>query len=156
MAVPVPQKVAPTQTLAPQQVPTAQISPVAQSLFRLQLVSPAQEVDPSTQKPVLSAVVAQTQEPPGPQGPKLAQVWPVQVLEEQAPLVHLPEGHWKGSLVGLNVEVRWEVHIRTTLPQVPQFLGSVRRSVPLQTRYILLASPPFCFPSKARLYGYAR
>jgi len=99
LLVPVPQKVAPTQTLPPQQVPTAQTSPEEQSLLALQLGSPAQGVDPSTQKPVLSEVVAQTQEPPGPQGPKLEQVWPVQVGEEQAPLEHFPEGHYKESLV---------------------------------------------------------
>jgi hypothetical protein len=46
-------------------------------------------------------MLAQTQDPPGPQGPKVLQVSPVQVLDEQAPLVQvLSAGH--------------------TLPQAPQ------------------------------------
>ncbi|KAI9858086.1 MAG: hypothetical protein M1813_007898 [Trichoglossum hirsutum] len=88
-----PQVVAPIQTLLPQQVPTAHTSPLAQSTLVTHSASPAHGVEPSTQKPVPSKVLAQTQEPPGPQGPKLAQVWAVQVEEEQAPFTQVPEGH---------------------------------------------------------------
>jgi hypothetical protein len=49
VALPAPQKVAPTQTLPPQQVCTAQISPDAQSLLSVQSASPAHGVLPSTQ-----------------------------------------------------------------------------------------------------------
>lgn len=47
------------------------------------------------QKPVDSLVEAQTQLPPGPQGPNVSQVWPVQVFEVQAPLAQTPVEHWK-------------------------------------------------------------
>jgi hypothetical protein len=49
VALPPPQKVAPTQTLPLQQVCAAQISPDAQSLLSVQSASPAHGVLPSTQ-----------------------------------------------------------------------------------------------------------
>lgn len=62
-------------------------------MLSTQVARPVQAVLPSTQKPVLSVMEAQTQEPPGPQGPKVSQVWPLQELKEQAPLVQPPDGH---------------------------------------------------------------
>jgi hypothetical protein len=89
-----PQKVAPTQTDTPQQVATAQTSPDAQLLLSLQLASPAHCVLPSTQNPVLSAVLAQTHDPPGPHGPNVVHVWPVQLDEVHAPFTQVsPEAH---------------------------------------------------------------
>jgi hypothetical protein len=74
-------------TFYPQYVPIAQTLPKGHSALLPQVERPAQGVLPSTQKPVLSVMGAQTHEPPGPQGPKSAQVWPPQELKEQAPLV---------------------------------------------------------------------
>jgi hypothetical protein len=79
----------------------AQTPPRGQSELVVQAGSPPHDVSPLTQKPVPSVMLAQTQGDPGPQGPKVEQVLPVQVLDEQAPLVQvLPAGH--------------------TLPQAPQ------------------------------------
>jgi hypothetical protein len=89
------------QTPPPQHVLTAQTPPRGQSALVVQAGSPPHGVCPLTQKPVPSVMLAQTQDPPGPQGPKVLQVSPVQVLDEQAPLVQvLSAGH--------------------TLPQAPQ------------------------------------
>jgi hypothetical protein len=38
-------------------------------------------------------VLAQTQVPPGPHGPKVVHVWPVQLLLVQAPLAQVPVVH---------------------------------------------------------------
>jgi hypothetical protein len=57
-------------------------------------------------------MLAQTQDPPGPQGPKVAQVWPVQVLDEQAPFVQvLSAGHVMPQAPQLVFEVvkSWQV-----------------------------------------------
>ena len=94
------------QTFTPQQVPTAQTPPTGQSALVTQLGRPSQGVSPLTQKPVPSVMLAQTQLPPGPQEPKLLQVWPVQDLDEQSPFVHvLPAGQMT--------------------PQPPQLFGSL-------------------------------
>lgn len=100
------------QTFLPQQVLTAHTPPLAQSADLVQAGRPLQGVDPSTQKPVASVVLPQTQDPPGPQGPKVEQVFPEQPTAEQAPLTHLPDGH--------------------LVPHFPQLLGSVKRLAPLQ------------------------
>jgi hypothetical protein len=88
-----PQVVAPTQTLIPQQDATAQTMPAGQSLLVPHVCRPAQGVLPSTQNPVPSAVLAQTQVPPGPHSVNVSHVSPVHVLETQALLMQLPEGH---------------------------------------------------------------
>jgi len=82
------------QTLAPQQVPTAQTWPEAQSEFALHRGSLPQLVEPSTQNPVPPVVLAQMQLPPGPHGPKCEHVEPPQPGDEHAPLLQMPEGHW--------------------------------------------------------------
>ena len=88
-----PHIVAPTQTLMLQQEPTPQICPAGQSLLVAQVANPSHGVLPSTQNPVLSVVLAQTQDPPGPQGPNVSQVSPVQALVTQALLLQTPESH---------------------------------------------------------------
>ena len=85
--------VAPTQTLISQQEATAQICPAGQSLLIVQVCSPAHGVLPSTQKPVPSAVLAQTQLPPGPQAVKVSHVSPVQVFETHELFSQTPEAH---------------------------------------------------------------
>lgn len=94
--LPPPQNVAPTHTLRLQHDAAAQILPEAQLMLSVQSASLAHGVLPSTQWPVCSVVLAHTQLPPGPQGPKVAHVWPVQVLLVQAPLVQTPVGHCGG------------------------------------------------------------
>jgi hypothetical protein len=89
-----PQDVEPIQTLIPQQDATAQTTPAGQSLLELHVERPVQDVLPSTQNPVPSAVLAQTQEPPGPQAVNVAHVSPVHVSETQALFLQLPEAHW--------------------------------------------------------------
>lgn len=93
---------------------TAHTAPSGQSELVPQVWSPEHGVLPSTQNPVLSTMEAQTQEPPGPHVVKVLQVWPVQELEEQAPLLQVPVAH--------------------LAPHFPQLFGSVFRSthVPLQ------------------------
>jgi len=93
-----PQVVAPTQTLIPQQEATAQTTPAGQSLLVSHVCRPAHGVLPSTQKPVPSAVLAQTQVPPGPQGVNVSHVSPVQVFETQALLMQIPEGHCRRTV----------------------------------------------------------
>lgn len=89
-----PQVVAPTQTFWPQQVWTAHTCPVGQSLSDWQLASPAQGVDPSTQKPDPVVVDAHTQLPPGPHCVNVLQVSPAHDGELHAPFSHIPEAHW--------------------------------------------------------------
>lgn len=89
-----PQAAAPIHTDLRQHVATAHTWPTPHSAVDPQLGRPRQGVEPSTQKPVPSVVLAQTQLPPGPQAPKLSHVWPAQKMEEQAPFVQtLPDGH---------------------------------------------------------------
>lgn len=82
------------QTLTPQQVPTAQTLPEAQSEFELHRGRKRQAVEPSTQNPVPPVVLAQMQLPPGPHGPKCEHLEPAQPGLEHAPLLQMPEGHW--------------------------------------------------------------
>jgi len=109
-----PQLSATIHTFWVQHVFTAQTAPSGQSELVPQLWSPEHGVLPSTQNPVLSTMEAQTQEPPGPHVVKVLQVWPVQELEEQAPLLQVPVAH--------------------VAPHFPQLFGSVFRSTqfPLQ------------------------
>jgi hypothetical protein len=79
--------------LRPQQDCTAQLSPDAQLVLSVQWASPAHGVLPSTQEPVSSVVLAQTQVTPGPHGPKVAHVWPAQLLLVQARSAQIPVGH---------------------------------------------------------------
>lgn len=81
------------QTLRWQQVPTAHTLPRGQSALEPQSFKPSHGVFPLTQKPRPPVMEAQTQLPPGPQGPKAPQVLPVHELKEHAPLVQAPEGH---------------------------------------------------------------
>jgi hypothetical protein len=88
-----PQDVAPTQTLIPQQEATAQTTPAGQSLLDPHVSRPAHGVLPSTQNPVPSAVLAQTQVPPGPHVVNVSHVSPVHASETQALFLQLPEAH---------------------------------------------------------------
>lgn len=82
------------QTLVRQHVPTAHTLPSGQSALVPQPARPRHGVDPATQKPVPSVMLAHTQLPPGPQGPKVEHVCPVHELKEHAPLVQDPVGHF--------------------------------------------------------------
>jgi hypothetical protein len=96
-------------TLRVQHVPTAQTLPTGQSALVLQSARPEQGVWPSAQKPVPPVTEAHTHEPPGPQALKVSQVWPVQELVEQAPLVHTPESHcWEGYIRQISCSRRWK------------------------------------------------
>jgi hypothetical protein len=55
-------------------------------------------VFPSTQNPVPSVVLAQTQEDPGPQAVKVLQVSPVQELLVQALFLHSPDVHYRSKV----------------------------------------------------------
>lgn len=93
-----PQNVAPTHT--PGRVPgaqhvlTTQTSPAPQWALSLHSASCSHCVSPSTQNPVPSGVLAQTQVLPGPQATKVSQVFPSQPLAAQAPFLQMPEGHY--------------------------------------------------------------
>lgn len=132
--LPPPQNVAPTHTLMPQQDPTAHISPAAQLELSAHSARPAHGVLPSTQNPVSSVVLAHTQLPPGPHGPNVVHVWPVQAVLVQAPLTHvLPVGHCLESVKWYCINAtksrarHGEIYRLTTLPHDPQLFTSVWR-----------------------------
>ncbi|KAF2842076.1 hypothetical protein M501DRAFT_998312 [Patellaria atrata CBS 101060] len=81
------------QTFLAQQELTAQTWPSAQSALVAQSDSTPQDVLPSIQKPVLSAVEAQMQGAPEAQKLKLPQLEASQAAEAQTPLVQVPLEH---------------------------------------------------------------
>ncbi len=66
-----------------------------QSLLSPQEFRVLQALNPLTQYPAPSVVLAQTPGEPGPQGvEKVSQIWPVQLLLVQAPLAQTPVVHY--------------------------------------------------------------
>ena len=107
-----PQESPAIQTFLVQQEPTAHTLPSAQSALVLQSGRPEQGVSPLTQKPVLSDVEAQTQEPPAPHALKFSQVPRlVQPVVAQTPLVQVPVEHWNKSDLGFSNEGVWSVEV---------------------------------------------